>query len=297
MHIMCRYLWTPFPWVFLRHTLKVLKTNARIRLISLKSMAEYGLREGEMSSGVRIAAVPFSSLLLVSCSAPSSWLLMLTSSSPFSLLYTLPITLQTTIMAVTFDGGVIMGADSRTSTGSYVANRVSDKIVPITDHIWACRSGSAADTQAVIDMVKYYVQVHNTELGRKCKVKTCATLMQKICYENKDRLMAGIIVGGWDPYHGGQVFEIPLGGVLMEQKFALGGSGSTYVYGLVDHTFKTGMTKEECKKFVKDAVAHAMCRDGSSGGVIRMCIIDEGGVEKEVTLGDQLPYGPVGLAE
>ena len=31
-------------------------------------------------------------------------------------------------MAVTFDGGVVLGADSRTSTGSYVANRVSDKV-------------------------------------------------------------------------------------------------------------------------------------------------------------------------
>jgi len=199
-------------------------------------------------------------------------------------------------MAVTFDGGVIMGADSRTSSGSYIANRVSDKIVPIHDFIWACRSGSAADTQAVIDMVKYYVMSHATELGRLPRVKTCATLMQKICYENKDRLMAGIIVGGWDPYDGGQVFEIPLGGVLMEQPYAMGGSGSTYIYGLVDHTFKLGMTKAECKEFVRRSIAHAMCRDGSSGGVVRMVIIDQAGIEKEVTLGDKLPYGPVGIA-
>lgn len=63
-------------------------------------------------------------------------------------------------MAVTFDGGVILGADSRTSTGSYVANRVSDKIVPIHDYVWACRSGSAADTQAVVDNVKHYLDAH-----------------------------------------------------------------------------------------------------------------------------------------
>ena len=67
---------------------------------------------------------------------------------------------QTTIMAVTFDGGVVLGADSRTSTGSYVANRVSDKIVPIHDFVWACRSGSAADTQAVSDHVRYYIDAH-----------------------------------------------------------------------------------------------------------------------------------------
>lgn len=67
---------------------------------------------------------------------------------------------QTTIMAVTYDGGVIMGADSRTSTGTYVANRVSDKITSLHDYIYACRSGSAADTQAVSDYVRYFLSSH-----------------------------------------------------------------------------------------------------------------------------------------
>jgi len=35
-----------------------------------------------------------------------------------------------------------------------------------------------------------------------------------------------------------------------------------------------------------------MARDGSSGGVIRLVIIDQGGIEKEVILGDKLPYLP-----
>ena len=36
------------------------------------------------------------------------------------------------------------------------------------------------------------------------------------------------------------------------------------------------------------AISHAMARDGSSGGVIRMVIIDSTGVEKEVILGEFL---------
>ena len=64
--------------------------------------------------------------------------------------------------------------------------------------------------------------------------------------------MAGLICGGWDPYDGGQVYEIPLGGTIMKQKFALGGSGSTYIYGLVDATYRENMSKEECKIFVKN---------------------------------------------
>lgn len=86
------------------------------------------------------------------------------------------------------------------------------------------------------------------------------------------------------------MFEIPLGGTLMPQKFALGGSGSSYIYGLVDSTYREGMSKEECVQFVKTAIAHAMARDGSSGGVIRLVIITEAGVEKQVILGDQLPF-------
>ena len=40
----------------------------------------------------------------------------------------------------------------------------------------------------------------------------------------------------------------------MKQKFALGGSGSSYIYGLVDSTYRDGMTKQECQTFVKNGI-------------------------------------------
>ena len=63
-------------------------------------------------------------------------------------------------MAMQFDGGMVLGADSRTTTGSYIANRVTDKLTPIHDRIFCCRSGSAADTQAVADAVTYQLGFH-----------------------------------------------------------------------------------------------------------------------------------------
>jgi 20S proteasome subunit beta 1 len=59
--------------------------------------------------------------------------------------------------------------------------------------------------------------------------------------------MAGVIVGGWDPVAGGSVYVLPLGGTLMKMPFAIGGSGSTYIYGHVDSEYKPNMTKEECE--------------------------------------------------
>jgi 20S proteasome subunit beta 1 len=93
--------------------------------------------------------------------------------------------LQTSIMAVAFNGGVVIAADSRTSTGNasavichfvwgqtsqtlhsivltgdYVSNRVSDKLTKVHERIYCARSGSAADTQAIADIVSYYLDVH-----------------------------------------------------------------------------------------------------------------------------------------
>ena len=85
-------------------------------------------------------------------------------------------------MACEFDGGVVIGADSRSTTGyvnyfinniffnefyiisilfrAYVANRVADKLTKVTDYIYCCRSGSSADTQAISDIVNYHLGFH-----------------------------------------------------------------------------------------------------------------------------------------
>lgn len=51
------------------------------------------------------------------------------------------------------------------------------------------------------------------------------------------------------PFDLSQVFAT-LSGLLTRQPFAVGGSGSSYVYGFVDAEFRGGMSKEECQQFV-----------------------------------------------
>lgn len=79
---------------------------------------------------------------------------------------------------------------------SYIANRVTDKLTHIHDRVYCCRSGSAADTQAVADIVHYQLQMFATQTGTPPSVHTAASIFQKLCYENKDNLSAGIIVAG-----------------------------------------------------------------------------------------------------
>lgn len=192
-------------------------------------------------------------------------------------------------MAASYDGGVVMGADSRTSTGSYIANRVTDKITPLADRIYICRSGSAADTQNLSRYVQWFLEQHQMELGKDSDVLTAAKLAQSMAYNNKNALQAGLIVAGWDADQGGSVYAIPLGGTLIKVPFSIGGSGSAYIQGLTDKMWRPNMTEAECKAFVVKCVTHAIARDGSSGGCIRTVVINKDGVFRDFLPGDQIP--------
>ena len=99
-------------------------------------------------------------------------------------------------MAINFKDGVILGADSRTTTGAYIANRVTDKLTQVHDTIWCCRSGSAADTQAVADIVSYHLNMYGVTNAEAPTTQVAASLFQELCYENKDALRSVLFCSG-----------------------------------------------------------------------------------------------------
>ncbi|XP_040180851.1 proteasome subunit beta type-9 [Rana temporaria] len=194
----------------------------------------------------------------------------------------------TTIMAIEFNGGIVIGSDSRVSAGDAVVNRVFNKLAPLHDKIYCALSGSAADCQAVADMVNYYLEVHSMELDTAPLVVAAANLVKGVSYKYKEELSAHLLVAGWDKKNGGQVYGT-LGGMISRQPFAIGGSGSSYIYGYVDSIYKPGMTKEECERFTVHALSLAMSRDGSSGGVIYLMTVTKDGSKQTLLTGDDIP--------
>ena len=81
----------------------------------------------------------------------------------------------------------------------------------------------------------------------------------------------------------------------MQLPFATGGSGSIFIAGLLDSEFEVGMDAAAARTLAKKACSHAMCRDGSSGGVIRTVVINKDGVDRDYTPGNDLPYGPAAV--
>ena len=118
--------------------------------------------------------------------------------------------------------------------------------------------------------------------------------MHRLIYGNKDNLSAGMLVAGWDPVDGPSVYTIPMGGTLLKVPFAMSGSGSLYIMGLLDAEYQENMTQDQARTLAKKSLSHAMARDGSSGGVVRTVVVTAEGNDADYTPGNQLPFGPVG---
>ena len=52
------------------------------------------------------------------------------------------------------------------------------------------------------------------------------------------QLLGAMIVAGWDKERGGQVYGCPIGGTLVQENWTTDGSGSTYIWGYLDATFR-----------------------------------------------------------
>ena len=62
--------------------------------------------------------------------------------------------------------------------------------------------------------------------------------MLQLNYGNKNMLMAAMIVAGWDERGGGQVFGVPISGTLVQEPWAIDGSGSTFIWGFLDSEYR-----------------------------------------------------------
>merc|ERR1712154_692229 len=144
--------------------------------------------------------------------------------------------------------------------------------------------GSSAHTQNVGDYVSHYLTNLSQELDEPPRVRTAAQLIQSMCYTNKGWISASIIVAGWDKYEGGQIYACPSGATLAEKvPFAMGGSGSSYIYGFCDANFVDNKEWDNntARNMVRRAISHAIHRDGSSGGIVRTISITKNGLFRQ----------------
>jgi 20S proteasome subunit beta 1 len=190
--------------------------------------------------------------------------------------------LGTTLIVSNFQKGIMVATDSQTTSGVFKTNKTADKINILTNFIICCRSGSAADTQNMIQDLRVRIFRHLLEWKNPMKVRCVAQMFRSLLNNQKKNLIYGFICAGWDDFHGGQIYLISQGGCLLKQSIALSGSGSVYIQGFVDANFKINMEYNETKDFLIKAISLSMNRDGNTGGLIRLASISNYGIRREI---------------
>lgn len=78
---------------------------------------------------------------------------------------------------------------------------------------------------------------------------------------------------------GPHLFDVDMGGSLVESEYAAGGSGTPYAYGLLESAYETGLSVEAARDIAARAVAVASERDLASGNGLVLGEVTGGGVD------------------
>ncbi|RWS06165.1 proteasome beta2 subunit-like protein [Dinothrombium tinctorium] len=184
----------------------------------------------------------------------------------------------TTIVGCLVKDGVILGADTRATSGSVIADKYSDKIHYMAKNIYCCGAGTAADTLYVTRMVSSNLELHRLNTNRVVPVICALRMLKQHLFRYQGYVSAALVLAGVDE-DGAHLYSVTPHGSSDKLPFTTMGSGSLAAMAVFETRWKPNMTIEEGKKLVRDSVAAGIFNDLGSGNNIDMCIITRDGVD------------------
>lgn len=136
---------------------------------------------------------------------------------------------------------MILGADTRATEGPIVANKNCLKIHYLAPNMYCCGAGTAADCDAVTEMISTKLELIRLNTGRECRVVNAATLMTNYLFYYGGYIGAYLIIGGVD-CHGPHIVNVSAEGTQMWLPFYSTGSGSLAATAILESKFKDSLT-------------------------------------------------------
>ena len=114
----------------------------------------------------------------------------------------------TTITGVCFKGGVVLGADTRSTNGETVADKNCEKIHYIAPNIYCCGAGTAADTEKTTELISSQLELLRMNMGgTQSRVVTACTMLKRMLFRYQGYISAALVLGGVDAT-GPHVYQI-----------------------------------------------------------------------------------------
>jgi len=178
----------------------------------------------------------------------------------------------TTIVGCLFDGGVVIAADTRATSGDIVADKNCEKLHYIAPNIWCAGAGTAADTEFTTALVASNLELHALSTGRKPRVVTCMTMLKQHLFRYQGHIGAYLVVAGCDPT-GAHLFTVHAHGSTDKLPYVTMGSGSLAAMSVFETQWKANMSRDDAVKLCSDAILAGIFNDLGSGSNVDVCVI------------------------
>ncbi len=188
----------------------------------------------------------------------------------------------TTTVGLTCKDGVVIATEHRATMGTLIAHKKTQKLFKIDDNIGLTVAGLVGDAQVLARYLRAEAELYNMKQKNPMPIVAAATLMSNILNGRKFApYYVQLIVAGIDRdgYH---VYSLDAAGGSIPDDYVTTGSGSPYVYGVLEDHFKEGMTLDEGADLAIRALHMAMKRDSASGNGVSVALISSKGF-KELT--------------
>ena len=178
----------------------------------------------------------------------------------------------TTIVALTFEGGMVMAGDRRATAGSMIASRHIEKVFPADEFSAVGIAGTAGLALELVRLfqleLEHYEKIEGTLLSLDGKANRLATMIRGSLGLAMQGLAVIPVFGGYDLDRAkGRIFSYDVtGGRYEETEFHAVGSGSVFARGSLKKLWWPGMSASDAVRTAVHALVDAADDDSATGG-------------------------------
>mgnify|MGYP001381698603 CR=1 FL=1 len=176
----------------------------------------------------------------------------------------------TSTVGITYDGGVVVGADHRATMGHFIANKSVQKLFRISDNVALTTAGLVGHAQSLSRVLAAELKLFELKRDQPMTVKGAATLTANIL-SGRPHYVQLLIVGIDDS--GPSVYSIDSAGGSIPDVYCATGSGSPFMYGVLEDQFEDSMSKDGALALAAKSLLASAQRDAASGNGMDLAYI------------------------
>ena len=176
----------------------------------------------------------------------------------------------TSTVGITYDGGVVVGADHRATMGHFIANKSVQKLFKISDNVALTTAGLVGHAQSLSRVLAAELKLFELKRDQPMTVKGAATLTANIL-SGRPHYVQLLIVGIDDS--GPSVYSIDSAGGSIPDVYCATGSGSPFMYGVLEDQYEDSMSKDGALALAAKSLLASAQRDAASGNGMDLAYI------------------------